>query len=429
MVYHDGLPPPEDIDSGGTGFIPTSFDQLPPPTPGSSLPRTEFTSFTTLKHVDLFDIDVWSGSKKDVPSPNVSRAPCAHNDDPNSSLGCDLDIPFLLASDLDVPATPLIPDQGVATYGNQNPPRFDNQVAEGFQNATHATGGILDSTFDPVGGTPSDVTTPAGPVPTFDDGVEVWTKLLESIGSGLDSLGLLGPAASATGPELPGAGVADLDFAEALNSGFAGVTASPTPSLNIGEQPDLFGLGTAPPAPFEASVPPFNFDPTLGYVFVSPPPDSPIPFLSPASTDSSGSQWSLVSNGSDAYSPLFPSLDSSTPSFHGSPIILDSTSTPSSPTLPGIGFGSQAEIDAYVDSLTKMRRPRGAGGGPSLVKLECPLCGKKARRPCELKEHMYADLGLALFRCPDEGCEHVFNRASNLTRHRNKCTSGRGSKE
>ncbi|KAG8796626.1 hypothetical protein FRC12_013618 [Ceratobasidium sp. 428] len=449
MIDHNILPPPEDIDSGGTGFIPTSFDQLPAPTPSLSSPCTKCTSLTVLSHVDLFDIDVLSSSKKDITSPNVSRAPCAHNDDPNSSLGSDIDIASLLTGDFDAPATPLIPDQGVATCGNQNP-LFDDQIAEGFQDATHATGGILESTFDLVEHTPSDVITPAQPAPAFDDGVEAWTKLLERIGSGLDSFGLPGPAASATGPVLPGAGVTGLGFAKALNSDYVTATPPPTLSLNIGEQPDLFGLGTVPLAPLEVSVPPFNFDSTLGYVFVdpplvppgftspalsgyasaSPPPDSPIPFLSPASTDSSGSQWSVVSNGSDLYLPLFPSVGLSSPSFDvGSPAILDSTSPPSSPALPGIGFGSQAEIDAYVDSLTKMRRPRGAGGGRSPVKLECPLCGKKERRPCELKEHMYADLGLALFRCSNEGCEHVFNRASNLTRHRNTCIRGRRSKE
>ncbi|KAG8718568.1 hypothetical protein FRC09_012459 [Ceratobasidium sp. 395] len=349
VAHNDIISTLEDMDSGG-GSIPANFDELPPPTS------------------DLFDLDVWSSSKKDVTSPNLnmSRAPCAHTDDPNSSLGCDFDLASLLAGDFDAPATPLIPDQGVATCGNQNP-HSDDQIAEGFQNAIHATGGTLDSTLDPIGDTLNDVTTPTEPAPTFNDGVEAWTKLLESIGSGLDSLGLPGPAASATSPV-------------------------------------LLGAGTAPPAPLEASVPPFNFDPTLGYVFVdpplvpfgftspalsgyasaSPPPDSPIPFLSPASTDSSG--WSFVSNGSDAYSPLFPSLDFSSLSFDvGSPIILDPTSTPSSPALSGIGFASQAEIDAYVESLTKMRKPRGAGGGRSPVKLECPLCGKKERRPCELK--------------------------------------------
>ncbi|KAG8777155.1 hypothetical protein FRC12_000521 [Ceratobasidium sp. 428] len=281
MLAHNGIISTlEDIDSGG-GSIPVNFDDLPPPTPGLSPPRNEYTPFTTLESVDLFDFEVWSSSKKDITSPNLnmSRAPTAHTDDPNSSLGRDLDVASLLAGDFDAPATPLIPDQGVATFGNQNP--HDDQFTEGFQNATHT----LSSIFDPPGDTPSDVITPAEPAPTFNDGVEDWTKLLESIGAGLDSLGLPDSATSATGPVLPGAGVADLDFAEALNSDFgkywlqclivlpliilhsAGVTASPTPSLNIGQQPDLFGLGAAAPAPFEASVPPFSFDPTLGYVF------------------------------------------------------------------------------------------------------------------------------------------------------------------
>ncbi|KAG8777156.1 hypothetical protein FRC12_000522, partial [Ceratobasidium sp. 428] len=74
---------------------------------------------------------------------------------------------------------------------------------------------------------------------------------------------------------------------------------------------------------------------------------------------------------------------------------------PSSPALAGTGYGSQAEIDAYVDGLKLLRKRRGKGRSP--VKLECPLCGKIERRPTELKDHMYADIGLTVFRCPNEG--------------------------
>ncbi|KAG8725234.1 hypothetical protein FRC09_004885 [Ceratobasidium sp. 395] len=159
------------------------------------------------------------------------------------------------------------------------------------------------------------------------------------------------------------------------------------------------------------------------HVSASPPPDFPTPFLSPALTDSSGSDWSLASDGSSVYSPLLSSLTALVPV--GAPVGPDHPSAFPSPPLVEEAFEIKAEIDKYVDSLTAQRRHRGSG--PSLVKLKCSWCEKKERRPSELKEHMYAHRGLALFPCPNKGCKHVSNRASNLTRHLHKCD--RGSKE
>ncbi|KAG8719142.1 hypothetical protein FRC08_003554 [Ceratobasidium sp. 394] len=78
------------------------------------------------------------------------------------------------------------------------------------------------------------------------------------------------------------------------------------------------------------------------------------------------------------------------------------------------------EQDAKSTSRRTLGRP-----GRSLVKLGCPWCDKTGRRPSELKEHMYAHYGLAMFPCPRPGCTHVSNRQSNCKRHMFYCQAGR----
>ncbi|KAG8794214.1 hypothetical protein FRC12_000161 [Ceratobasidium sp. 428] len=232
--------------------------------------------------------------------------------------------------------------------------------------------------------------------------------LPEDLTAWIDSLDIPNPTSPLPGESF-GTGVPGPGF-EMLNWDFMAPPLSSSP--NLGGQPDLFGPLMAPTSvPLEASIPDYDFGLAMNYVLVdpppvplefmspavgsyvstSPPPDLATPFLSPALTDSSGSDWSLASDGSSVYSPLLSSLTALVPV--DAPVTPDHPSAFPSPASVEEAFEIKAEIDKYVDSLTAQRRHRGSG--PSLVKLKCSWCDKRERRPSELKEHMYAHRGLA----------------------------------
>ncbi|KAG8719144.1 hypothetical protein FRC08_003556 [Ceratobasidium sp. 394] len=154
-----------------------------------------------------------------------------------------------------------------------------------------------------------------------------------------------------------------------------------------------------------------------------PSPGS-LPNLSPALSDAR-SDSSFGSNG--PYEPLFAGAWSQ--SVAPSPAPSAPLSLPTTLSLTEDELKKVAEINAYVDSLVARRKRRGTGR--SLVKLKCLWCDKfkPDRRPTELKDHMYAHHGLALFPCPRAGCTHVSNRKSNRKRHLNECQAGRTSND
>ncbi|KAG8726932.1 hypothetical protein FRC12_022969, partial [Ceratobasidium sp. 428] len=265
----------------------------------------------------------------------------------------------------------------------------------GCQDTASATDGALNPNLSPAGNAATSVT-----APTLDDGGGVaWMAgLPEDLAAWIDSLDIPDPTSPLPGESL-GTGVPGLGC-EMLNWDFVAPPLNLSP--NLAGQPNLFGPLTTPTStPLEASIPGYNFGLDMNYVLVnppimpiefgssavdsyvsaSPPPDFPTPFLSPALTDSSGSDWSLASDGSSVYSPLSLSLTALVPV--GVPVALDHPSAFPSPASVEEAFEIKAEIDKYVDSLTAQRRHRGSG--PSLVKLKCSWCDKKERRPSELK--------------------------------------------
>ncbi|QRV77348.1 hypothetical protein RhiJN_05363 [Ceratobasidium sp. AG-Ba] len=161
-----------------------------------------------------------------------------------------------------------------------------------------------------------------------------------------------------------------------------------------------------------------------------------VPFDSPTCTDSGVSESSVESNGScdslfsgaglDAWVTVVQpttthpnaALDpTSIPTPPPSPTVLDETNP-----VPYEKTATKADIDRYADHIKRLRLKL-KGSKSTQIEVKCPWCGwasKRPSHPSELKEHMYAHRGLSEFYCPSNGCPHVSNRRSNLTRHVNK---------
>ncbi|KAG9121649.1 hypothetical protein FRC07_002314, partial [Ceratobasidium sp. 392] len=123
----------------------------------------------------------------------------------------------------------------------------------------------------------------------------------------------------------------------------------------------------------------------------SPPPDS-LPTLSPASSDSSGSESSFATDAFYDYPALFSNLSLR----YGlpTPTAAPNTLAPEIPSLSKHALWTKADIDRYIDWLIQQRKLRASGRSP--VELRCPRCNHQGRRPCEFKEHLYAHTGLAV---------------------------------
>ncbi|KAG9100724.1 hypothetical protein FRC06_003825 [Ceratobasidium sp. 370] len=409
---------------------------------GGALPPPGFRTHRT-GTTDLPDPGILDDVGHDPNSSLISSAQPVHNDNPNSSLECYLDLSDLLAH-IDSLPTGALAASALPTW----PPPPDNQLfcldQQSSEVVTTAVRGGSDRYFNVAGNTyrcgadgnvrlhqwtalDSFPTVPPYPV---QPGSIFSIGLLPFF---VDNSGRLYSVVDRADPLEPKQ-VFDNDDAAWDDLGFgAGYTHLP----DFSRLPD----SCSPATSLDDSILNFDFGQAPVHVPDVSSPGSP-PALSPASSDSNASDSSFGSNA--RYEP--PSLFGG--NWPQSAAQKPANSNPPPPPTLSLDEGALkivAEIDAYVDSLVVKRKRRGTGS--SLVKLECPRCDKfkSNRRPTELKEHMYAHYGLAreymkeikfddtdfwglvVFPCPRPGCTHVSNRKSNRKRHLNQCRAGRAS--
>ncbi|KAG9100312.1 hypothetical protein FS749_015721 [Ceratobasidium sp. UAMH 11750] len=407
LDYADLFPPPDDLPSDPEIISALGVFDTAPLLQGSWDWR-----------VDGLDLGTQNCPGQDPNSLTVSSVQPVHNDNPNSSLGCHSDlndalaaVDSLLTGALTAPTAPTLPAWPPLLCLDKQPPEdVTNTARSGPDRYFNVAGntyrcGADGSIHLHLKITPDSLTVPSYPI---TPGSAFLIGLLPFL---VDDSGRLYSVIDHINPPEPKQ-VFDNDDAAWMD---LVSSAGPTDSFDLSSLFDACSPATS----HEDGI--LNF--SSGYVPDVPSPGS-IPTLSPALSDSR-SDSSFGSNG--PYEPLFAGAGSQ--SVAPSPVPTAPPSLPATLSLNEDELKKVAEINEYVDSLVVKRKRRGSG--PSLVKLECLWCDKfkPNRRPTELKEHMYAHHGLALFPCPRPGCTHVSNRKSNRKRHLNECQAGRTSND
>ncbi|KAG9100929.1 hypothetical protein FS749_011683 [Ceratobasidium sp. UAMH 11750] len=160
------------------------------------------------------------------------------------------------------------------------------------------------------------------------------------------------------------------------------------------------------------------FDPTILQ------PQDIAPFgLSPNTSESCTSEWTPESTSRPLFSPPGPGI--LTNNFTALDVPSPAPAPPPPPISPPPSplpraIKTKVDVDAYVERLVARRRHRGKAPELKCAFEECDP-NRTHRRPSELKEHMYAHIGVFPYECLRAGCTSTFGTKSNLTRHRKTC--------
>ncbi|KAG9126113.1 hypothetical protein FRC07_004819 [Ceratobasidium sp. 392] len=365
---------------------------------------------------------LWDAPEKDIFSSSMSRV-LMHNDNPNSSLGCYLDAPPPLTLSLDRPySTPTAPTPPAQPIYDNQLLNLDRQFPEcGVDGRIRlhlapASNSFITVPLDPVepgsifyiGLLPLFLDQPGGlylvrdnakqlePKEVFDNDDLAWASLIvNGLETWLNSPNLPGPVtptaiheAGFPHPDLDQAASLVrfdwLDFILAVVISWLGPLSH---KALTSSEPILLDL-VAPAIPpggatLDAGSKTTPKRPRSGYRTPhSPLPDSPLPVLSPTSSDSSGSESSFASDMSHVYSSLFSDLNLG----DGRPAPTGALDTPVTPLIPNLDkyvLWKKADIDKSIGWLTEQRKLRGSNRSP--VELKCPRCNHAGRRPCELR--------------------------------------------
>ncbi|KAG9126116.1 hypothetical protein FRC07_004822, partial [Ceratobasidium sp. 392] len=369
MIDHLTQQPPDPFTSDGTV---TTFDNL-----GSlsdwSLPDLESLSPAASELVGFLNPDLWGDIGNNTVSSCMSRASLVRNDNPNSSSRPNLDVaephPFpSLSTNDDQPHGGL--DKRFAEDQDVSSATDDDYIGLTVANLSGDDGEFTDPT---LGLDPDEVN-----IRRMLDELALWIESLKPPGDAS-----LEPAAldirSPTGPATP-------EQAAGYTPIIPPLAADPT-LLSPADSGPLGILSPVPPA--DPTTLCSGFDQTLGFVPTLPPVEpwsfpspnssgylsaSPLPDLSPASSDSSFTSNVSIEYPSLFLAPAYSTLVSAPASSF--PVPAD-TGRPKSKEEE---LKLKAEIDAYVDSLGHRRNHRGPG-----KKYPCPWCGGGGKKPHELK--------------------------------------------